>query len=939
MATTTERKHIYRFEEGNAGMRDLLGGKGAGLSEMVNMGLPVPPGFTITTATCREYYERGKQTPEGFWDEVRRYLADLEARTGKKLGDPANPLLVSVRSGAKFSMPGMMDTILNLGLNDATTAGLARLTGDERFAYDAYRRFIQMFGKVVLGVDAERYEHALEQSKQRTGARTDAELTPDALQELVAQFKQISRREAGRGVPEDPWQQLQMATLAVFASWNNPRAITYRNFNRIPHDLGTAVNIVAMVFGNMGPDSGSGVAFTRDPATGEKVLYGEYLANAQGEDVVAGIRTPTTIAQLRQEQPELYNQLAGIAARLERHYKDAQDIEFTVERNRLYILQTRAAKRTGPAAVKIAVDLANEGLISQDEAVARVDPADQIVQLLLPRFVPAAKEAVLAAGRRIATGLAASPGAAAGKVVFDADRAVALAGRGETVILVRPETNPDDVHGVLKAAGVLTTRGGITSHAAVVTRGLGKPCIVGAGGIEVDVEARRFTAPLPPSPSPTGREGDGAGFIVNEGDVISIDGASGEVFAGQVETVRQQLADSPELLTLLSWADARRRLQVWANADYPTDAAQALAHGAQGIGLCRTEHMFFEKERLPHIQMALIAAPEAARLMREEGRGKREDKTAEREDSSVLRQYHEALAKLEEFQTADFTGILETMAGKPVIIRLLDAPLHEFLKPREEALLEEVAELRESGAPAAQVEEKEAELRRVERLHEANPMLGHRGCRVGITFPELYEMQVRSIANAALTLVGRGVDARPEIMIPLISHASELKALRDRLVPLVEGIIREAGVELHIPFGTMIETPRAALTAGEVAQTAEFFSFGSNDLTQLAFAYSRDDAEEKFLGAYLERGILPANPFAELDRAGVGRLITLATAEGRATRPDLSVGICGEHGGDPSSVVFCHEVGLNYVSCSPFRVPVARLAAAQAALGSREKDV
>ncbi len=927
MATTTERKHIYEFEEGNAGMRDLLGGKGAGLSEMVGMGLPVPPGFTITTATCREYYERGRQMPDGFWEEMRGYLSDLEVKAGKRLGDPANPLLVSVRSGAKFSMPGMMDTILNLGLNDTTVHGLALLTNDERFAFDAYRRFLQMFGKVVLEVDADHYEHALGRIKERTGVRTDAELSADALKELVREYKTITEREAGRGFPDDPWEQLKASTLAVFESWNNPRATTYRNFNRIPHDLGTAVNIVAMVFGNMGADSGSGVAFTRDPATGERTLYGEYLVNAQGEDVVAGIRTPMKIVGLRDEQPELYQQLADIGQRLEQHYRDAQDIEFTVERNKLYILQTRSAKRTGPAAVRMAVEMANDGLIDRAEAIQRVTPADQIVQLLLPRFVTEAGVAAVSEGRRMATGLAASPGAAAGKVVFDADRAVEMAGRGEIVILVRPETNPDDVHGILKAEGVLTSRGGITSHAAVVTRGLGKPCIVGAGEIVVDLDTRTFAA---------------AGRTVAEGELISIDGATGEVFFGAVDTVQQKLTDSPQLLTLLTWADAERKLGVWANADYPTDAAAAIAHGAEGIGLCRTEHMFFEKVRLPHVQDMLIAAPDAAALQDAVARASgaaRAKSEAERDASPLYRQYQAALLKLEEFQTADFTGILETMAGKPVIIRLLDAPLHEFLRPRELDLTAEIERLRAEGAPSERVEEQEAELRRVEKLHEANPMLGHRGCRVGISFAGLYEMQARAITNAAIALKRRGIDARPEIMIPLISHANELTTLRERIMPLVEGSITAAGVDLHIPFGTMIETPRAALTAGEVAKTAEFFSFGSNDLTQMTFAYSRDDAEEKFLGDYIKHGILAVNPFAELDRDGVGRLIQLATAEGRATRDDLSVGICGEHGGDPSSVQFCHETGLNYVSCSPFRVPVARLAAAQAALGSERKDV
>jgi pyruvate,orthophosphate dikinase len=809
----------------------------------------------------------------------------------------------------------MIDTILNLGINVLSVECLSRQTNNDRFAYDAYRRFLQMFGKVVLGVDADLYEEALEHIKQQTGARNDAELTAGSLKQLVGQYKQITRNAVGKETPQDAWEQLKAAILAVFESWNNARAITYRNFNRIPHDLGTAVNIVSMVFGNMGDDSGSGVAFTRDPATGANLLYGEYLTNAQGEDVVAGIRTPTKIAQLQQQQPDLYRQLADIAQRLERHYRDAQDIEFTVERGKLYILQTRSAKRTGPAAVKIAVEQAADGLISRDEAIQRVNPGE-IVQLLLPRFITEARHQAERDGRLIGGGLAASPGAAAGKVVFEADRAVAMANSGETVILVRPETNPDDVHGILKAAGVLTSRGGITSHAAVVTRGLGKPCIVGAGDIVVDLANRRFTA---------------HGHTVHEGDLISIDGGTGDVFLGPVATVQQKLTDSPELMQLLQWADGVRRLQVWANADYPTDAAQALAHGAQGIGLCRTEHMFFQQDRLPHVQDMLMLAPEAAKLAGED--------PAKRDASPVWQQYQQALARLEEFQTSDFSGILETMQGKPVIVRLLDAPLHEFLKPREEALEREIHSMTESGGQHARLDEKMDELRRVRNLHESNPMLGHRGCRVGITFSGLYEMQVRAIANAAVALKKRGIDAKPEIMIPLISHANELKLLRDRLMPLVEGIIREAGVDLHIPYGTMIETPRAALTAGEVAETAEFFSFGSNDLTQMTFAYSRDDAEEKFLGDYTERGILPANPFAELDRSGVGRLIKLAVTEGRQTRGDLSVGICGEHGGDPSSVMFCHEAGLNYVSCSPFRVPVARLAAGQAALESKERDV
>ena len=911
-------QRIYTFAEGNAEMRDLLGGKGAGLSEMTRLGLPIPPGFTITTATCREYYAGGAQVPEGLWDEVRAALASLEEETGKRLGDAADPLLVSVRSGAKFSMPGMMDTILNLGLNDVSVEGLARLTNNERFAYDAYRRFLQMFGKVVLEVDAEHYEHAISQARMRTGAQTDADLPAGALKELVAEFKAITRREAGQETPQDAWEQLRLSILAVFRSWNNPRAITYRNFNRIDHELGTAVNICSMVFGNMGPDSGSGVAFTRDPATGEKVLYGEYLPNAQGEDVVAGIRTPLKIAQLREQAPHLYEQLAAIALKLENHYRDAQDIEFTVERDKLYILQTRSAKRTGPASVRIAVELAAEGLISRDEAVQRVNPAET-VQLLLPRFIAEAKAAALAEGRRIGQGLAASPGAARGKAAFTAERAVEMAAAGETVILVREETSPDDVHGIIKAAGVLTSRGGITSHAAVVTRGLGKPCIVGAGGLTVNVRAGTITA---------------GGVTLREGETLSIDGATGEVFVGDVATVQQKLTDSKELLTLLSWADSVRRLQVWANADYPSDAQAALDHGAEGIGLCRTEHMFFEQERLPHVQEMLMYAPDAAAALRE---ARQSGRSVER--SQAVARYEAALAELEKFQQSDFTGILEVMQGKPVIIRLLDAPLHEFLRPRGEDLEREIHALEAGGGNPERLAEARDELRRVEKLVEANPMLGHRGCRVGITFPGLYEAQARAITNAAISLKKRGIDARPEIMIPLISLSAELRILNDRLMSLVEGRIREEGVDLHIPFGTMIETPRAALTAGDLAATAEFFSFGSNDLTQMTFAYSRDDAEEKFLAEYIEEGVLPVNPFAELDRSGVGRLVQLATQEGRATRPDLSVGICGEHGGDPSSVQFCHETGLNYVSCSPFRVPVARLAAGQAALGSKEKDV
>lgn len=935
MTATIGKKVIYRFAEGNASMRDLLGGKGANLCEMVHLGLPVPPGFIITTEACLDYFRQGRSLPDSFWSEVHRHVKLLEEEAGKYFGDASNPLLVSVRSGAKFSMPGMMDTILNLGINDQVAMGLARLTGDERFAFDAYRRFLQIFGKVVLHVSAGVFDEILDRAKKKAGVTADSALSARALTEIVERFQTLIERESGQRVPSDPWEQLQAAIQAVFESWNSPRAIAYREYHGIPHDLGTAVNILAMVFGNMGPDSGTGVAFSRDPATGAPELYGEYLPNAQGEDVVSGARTPFTIAQLGQEAPELYQQLEEIADRLERHYRDVQDIEFTVERGKLYILQTRNAKRTARAAVRIAVALSDEGLISPDEAVERVSP-EEVEQLLLPQFDPAAKHAAIESRRLLTKGLPASPGAATGKAIFDAARAVAAAEHGERVVLVRPETNPDDVHGILRASGVLTARGGITSHAAVVTRGLGKPCIVGAEALWVEPERHRMSI------------GD---IVVREGEEISIDGTTGEVFLGAITTATANLLEQQELVKLLTWADERRQLGVFANADTPADAALARAYGAEGIGLCRTEHMFFQKDRLPVVRDMLVSAPEATRL--DNAVKRLQQALAEAEDthaadlraklhaaeaaydaSAAVNRYREALRRLELFQTDDFTQILEVMNGLPVVIRLLDAPLHEFL-PSYEELLSEVVRLEATGGNPEELIEKRELLHIVGKLREANPMLGHRGCRLGLTFPAIYEMQVRAIVTAACRLRQRGCDPHPEIMIPLVSHANELRRLRERLLRVAEEVQQAYNQRVHVPLGTMIETPRGALVAAEIAGAAEFFSFGSNDLTQMSFAFSRDDAEEKFLTDYIESGILPANPFATLDRDGVGRLIRIAAEEGRCTRSDLELGICGEHGGDPSSIHFCHEVGLTYVSCSPFRIPVARLAAAQAALSGR----
>ncbi len=899
------KKWVYRFTEGNAAMKDLLGGKGANLAEMTRVGLPVPPGFTITTEACNAYFEAGEKFPEGMWEQTLEALRWVEEQTGKRFGDPANPLLVSVRSGARASMPGMMDTVLNIGLNDQTVAGLARLTNNERFAYDAYRRLLQMFGRIVKHIDGSRFEEILDRFKERTPGRQDTDLTADMLKEIVGEFKRVYEESVGAPFPQDPYEQLREAIMAVFRSWFGKRAVDYRNAQGIPHTWGTAVNIVTMVFGNMGSDSGTGVAFTRDPATGEKVLYGEYLENAQGEDVVAGIRTPKKIARLAEEMPEIYEQFRQVAELLERHYRDMQDMEFTVERGKLWMLQTRAGKRTAAAAVKIAVDMVREGLITKEEAIARVNTF-QVDQLMHPRFDPKAKERAYEDGTFLARGLNASPGAASGLAAFDADTAEEWGLAGKPVILVRPETSPDDVHGMLHSRGILTQRGGATSHAAVVARGLGLPCVAGCEAIRVDEAAKCFTV------------GD---RVIREGDTISIDGTTGEVFAGAIPTIAPSFEEQADLRQLLEWADeicARegvrsgppgyptRGLQVWANADYPRDAERARAFGAKGIGLCRTEHMFFEEDRLPIVQRMILAETEEERQA--------------------------CLDQLLPVQRSDFEGIFRVMDGLPVIIRLIDPPLHEFL-PSYEELLVEVTELRVRGNDPQKLAEKERLLKAVEGMREMNPMLGLRGIRLGIMFPAITQMQVRAIFEAACNVAKEGVVVKPEIMIPLTGHANELKVTREILEPIAKAVMAEKGVQIDYKFGTMIEIPRAAITADEVARYAEFFSFGTNDLTQTTFGYSRDDAEGKFLLQYVERGILPENPFQVLDRDGVGFLVRLGVERGRKTRPDLEVGICGEHGGDPRSIEFCHEAGLNYVSCSPFRVPVARLAAAQVALG------
>jgi pyruvate,orthophosphate dikinase len=888
MATAVKTKWVYLFREGSGDKKDLLGGKGAGVAEMTRAGMPVPPGFTITTEACRQYYAGGKKFPEGLWEQATEALKDVEKATGKGFGNPENPLLVSVRSGAKFSMPGMMDTVLNLGLNPDTLGGLQRLTGDERFALDAYRRFVQMFGKIVKGLDGDKFEEALSGAKKMAGVKTDAELDPAHLRELVKSFIGLYERETGEAFPTEPIDQLRQAIEAVFRSWNTDRAVAYRRAEKIPDDLGTAVNVQTMVFGNMGEGSGTGVAFTRNPISGAKELYGDYLANAQGEDVVAGIRDTEPISGLKKVMPEVYKQFTDYAEKLEAHYKDVQDLEFTIERGKLYMLQTRNAKRTGEAAVRLAIAMQKEGVISKEQAVARVEPR-QLEQLLHPRVDPNAKE------KPIGKGVPASPGAATGAAVFDADTAEEWGKDGKAVILVRVETNPSDVHGMIAAKGILTSTGGTASHAALVARGMGRPCIVGANEIEVDLRTREFSS---------------NGTTVKQGDEITIDGTTGNVYVGKVTTIEPK--PSADFKTLLSWADGIRRLEVWANGDYPHDAVKARELGAQGIGLCRTEHMFMEEERLPIVQSMILS-----------------ETTEEREGFLDL---------LLPLQRSDFEGILRAMKGLPVVIRLIDPPLHEFL-PNREDLIRQTTELRVTKKKPKKLKRLEKLLARVEQLSEANPMLGLRGVRLSILYPEITRMQVRAIMEAACDLKKEGVDARPEIMIPLVGHINELRFVKAELEPVAKKVQEEKGVKVHYKFGTMIEIPRAALTAGEIAKDAEFFSFGTNDLTQTTFGFSRDDAEGKFIGRYLEQKILPRNPFETIDSGGVARLMGIAVKEGRETRPKLEVGICGEHGGDPDSIKICHDLGLDYVSCSPYRVPVARLAAAQAAIAEGSTSI
>ena len=907
-------KLTYRFDEGDAGMRDLLGGKGANLCEMAKLDLPVPPGFIITTEACVQFFETDGQVPEGLWEAVRSNMASLEESIGREFGSESNPLLVSVRSGARISMPGMMDTILNLGNNDRIVHGLASLMGDERPAYDAYRRFIQMYAGVVMGVDAEVFEEILAREKERAGVSLDNELDPDRLRNVIEQFKAEVHKATSSAVPADPWQQLEGAVKAVFESWNSARAISYRDHFGIPHHWGTAVNIMAMVFGNLGDDSGTGVLFTRNPLNGRKELYGEYLVNGQGEDVVAGIRNPEPISTLAQQLPEVHSQLSRVAQQLEQHYRDVQDLEFTVEGGRLYMLQARNAARTVQAAVKSAVDMVDEVLIDEGAAINRVN-AEELSLLFVPRFDSEARAAKVSSQELLGRGFGASPGAATGKVFFDATRAAEAGKNGTPVILVRPETKPDDIHGILEAKGVLTSRGGVTSHAAVVTRGLGKPCVVGCEDIQVDLQGRRFIA---------------NGHTIAEGDDLSVDGTTGEVFSGAIPTFQPDLDELDEAQTLLSWADKARRLGVWANADTPSDAERAVAMGAEGIGLCRTEHMFLGPDRVPVVQRMLINAQEAERW-----EAAHPEATIRRAASPELpvgvNEFYNALAHLKELQIADFTGVLRAMGDRPVIIRLLDAPLHEFL-PRHEDLLREVVEMEVRGAPQEERQAREQFLQLVESLRESNPMLGHRGCRLGLTFPAIYEMQVEAIITAGAGLIREGVPVHPEIMIPLTSHVNELSRLKERLAKVADRVQKEMDTTVEYLYGSMIEVPRACLTAGEVASHSDFFSFGTNDLTQTTYGFSRDDAEGKFLATYIQEEILPANPFATLDPDGVGALVRIAVEQGRRTRPGLEVGICGEHGGDPASIEFCHREGLDYVSCSPFRVPVARLAAAQAAL-------
>ncbi len=888
-------------------VRALLGGKGAGLFDMTRAGVPVPPGFTVTTEACNWFRQRGA-FPPGMWKQALDAMKVTEKRAGKKFGDPNNPLLVSCRSGAKFSMPGMMNTILNIGLNDEVVEGMVKLTNNPRFAWDSYRRLIEMFGATVFNLDDEHFEHPMAEHKAKKGYKSDTEMTAEDWKELVAVFKGVFKQQVGFDFPQDVYKQMEFAIKAVFESWMGKRAIDYRRATNIPDDLGTAVNIVTMVFGNMGDDSATGVAFTRNPSTGDKKMMGEYLINAQGEDVVAGIRNADPIEHLKDQMPKAYKEFMGITARLEKHYKDMQDVEFTIERGKLWMLQTRNGKRTAKSAVKIAVDMAKEGLITKEQAVQRVTP-DNVDSLLHPQFDHDAMENAEKSGKFFAKGVNASPGAAVGQIYFDADTAEKMAkDEKQDTIMVRPFTKPDDVHGMIASKGVLTSEGGATSHAAVVARQFGIPCVVGASTIKISLEKRQMTV------------GD---VTVKEGDWVSVDGTTGKVFIGKIPTSSPSLEEQTELLTLLKWADEisatkgvreakapgypTRGLQVWANADYPKDAQRARSYGAVGIGLCRTEHMFFEPERLPIVQDMILS-------------GTSEGRTA-------------ALNKLLPHQRKDFDGLFEAMDGYPVIIRLIDPPLHEFM-PDEEKLLEEVVTMRVKNETAG-LKEKEDLLAAIKGLHESNPMMGLRGVRLSISMPEIVEMQVRAIFEASADCTKRGIKVKPEVMIPLTGTVKELEWIQPRLERIAKAVMDEKKVKFDYKFGTMIEIPRAAVTAAEVATHAEFFSFGTNDLTQMTYGYSRDDAERNFLITYQEQGILEVNPFQSLDRGGVGKLMDWAIAEGRTTRPNLEVGICGEHGGDPSSIEWCHIIGNNYVSCSPFRVPIARLAAAHAALKYR----
>ena len=870
-------KYVYLFKEGNASMRNLLGGKGANLAEMTKIGLPVPQGFTVTTEACTRYYEDGKTIGEDIVEQIYAALAETEKICGKKFGDLENPFLVSVRSGARASMPGMMDTILNLGLNDVAVKGLANLTQNERFAYDSYRRFIQMFSDVVMEIPKSFFERVLDDIKESKGAKYDTDLTADDMKEVVVRFKEIYKEKKGVEFPQDPKEQLMEAIKAVFRSWDNPRAIYYRRMNDIPSDWGTAVNVQSMVFGNMGNTSGTGVAFTRDPSTGEKKLYGEYLINAQGEDVVAGIRTPQKIETLQQVMPDVYEQFVNIAHTLENHYRDMQDMEYTIERGKLYMLQTRNGKRTAAAALKIAVDLVNEGMITTDEAILKVEPK-QLDSLLHPQFDAVA----LKKAKEIAMGLAASPGAACGMVYFTAEEATAAAKTGKKVVLVRLETSPEDIEGMAHAQGILTARGGMTSHAAVVARGMGTCCVAGCGALRVDEEAKTATI------------GD---VVFHEGDWMSIDGSTGKVYAEAIPTVDASV--SGDFATLMGWADAARKLGVRTNADNPHDAAVAVKYGAEGIGLCRTEHMFFEATRIADMRQMILSETEEQR--------------------------REALAKLLPYQKADFKGMYKALEGRPMTVRYLDPPLHEFLPAKN--MTEEIEALaKELGTTTDKI------VAKIDELHEFNPMMGFRGCRLAVRYPEIAEMQTRAVIEAAIEVKQEdGYDIHPEIMIPLVGEVKELAYVKKIVLDTAKKVMEEKGVELEVKVGTMIEIPRAAVTADEIAKEAQFFSFGTNDLTQMTFGFSRDDAG-KFLGAYYDSKIYESDPFASIDQNGVGKLVQMAVKLGKQTRPDIKLGICGEHGGDPSSVMFCHKVGLNYVSCSPFRVPIARLAAAHAAI-------